>query len=78
MYVGAQHAREWITPEMVRRLLDHVLDGYGTDPAITAPRRTTTEMWFIPVANPDGYDFTFEEGRPAVAQEPAATTTVTA
>ena len=26
VYVGAQHAREWITPEMVRRLLDHVLD----------------------------------------------------
>ena len=22
VYVGAQHAREWITPEMVRRLLD--------------------------------------------------------
>ena len=23
VYVAAQHAREWITPEMVRRLLDH-------------------------------------------------------
>ena len=31
VYVGAQHAREWITPEMVRRLLEHVLDDYGTD-----------------------------------------------
>ncbi len=27
VYIGAQHAREWITPEMVRRLLDHILDG---------------------------------------------------
>ena len=24
VYVAAQHAREWITPEMVRRLLDHM------------------------------------------------------
>ncbi|MEV8506164.1 M14 family zinc carboxypeptidase [Actinoplanes sp. NPDC051475] len=61
VYIGGQHAREWITPEMTRRLLHHVLDGYGTDATIT---RTldTTELWFVPVANPDGYDFTFTEG----------------
>ena len=32
-YVGAQHAREWITVEMNRRLLHHMLDNYGKDPA---------------------------------------------
>ena len=26
LYLGAQHAREWITPEMVRRLMHHVID----------------------------------------------------
>ncbi|GAA4986517.1 M14 family zinc carboxypeptidase [Kineococcus glutinatus] len=62
LYVGAQHAREWITPEMVRRLLAQVLDGYGQDPEITE-LVDTTELWFVPVANPDGYDFTFEEGQ---------------
>ena len=62
VYVGAQHAREWITPEMVRRLLHHYLTGYGTDRQITAIV-DTTELWFIPVANPDGYDFTFEGER---------------
>jgi hypothetical protein len=61
VFMGAQHAREWITPEMVRRLLDDVLNGYGVDPRIT-DLVNTTEMWFIPVANPDGYDFTFQEG----------------
>ena len=60
VYVGAQHAREWITPEMVRRLLDHILDSYGTDPAITA-LVNNNELWFVPVANPDGYDFTFAD-----------------
>jgi hypothetical protein len=62
VYIGAQHAREWITPEMIRRLLDHVLTGYGNDARITRIVNQT-DLWFIPVANPDGYDFTFEDGR---------------
>ncbi|SDY94572.1 Immune inhibitor A peptidase M6 [Micromonospora pattaloongensis] len=61
LYAGAQHAREWITPEMTRRLLHHVLDNYGSDPTITQ-LVNTTELWFLPVANPDGYDFTFTPG----------------
>jgi hypothetical protein len=61
LYAGAQHAREWITPEMNRRLLLHVLTGYGKDRALTR-LLDTTELWFLPVANPDGYDFTFTEG----------------
>jgi hypothetical protein len=61
LYMGAQHAREWITPEMTRRLMHHVLDGYGTDPAITK-LLAGTELWFMPVANPDGYDMTFTGG----------------
>ena len=61
LYASAQHAREWITPEMVRRLMHHYLDGYAADPQL---RRLvdTRELWFVPVANPDGYDFTFTEG----------------
>jgi murein tripeptide amidase MpaA len=59
-YVSAQHAREWITVEMTRRLLHHVLDNYGKDPAITT-LVNRTELWFVPVANPDGYDYTFTE-----------------
>lgn len=58
LYLGAQHAREWITPEMTRRLLHHFVDGYGHDAAITS-LVDTTELWFLPVANPDGYDYSF-------------------
>ncbi|WP_028659365.1 M14 family metallopeptidase [Nocardioides insulae] len=62
VYLSAQHAREWITPEMTRRLANYVIDGYYEDRSI---RRllSTTELWFVPVANPDGYDFTFEPGQ---------------
>lgn len=58
LYMSNQHAREWITPEMTRRLMHHYLDGYGKDGRI---RRIvdTTELWFVLSANPDGYDYTF-------------------
>ncbi|PRH78420.1 zinc carboxypeptidase [Streptomyces solincola] len=57
LYMSNQHAREWITPEMNRRLLHHYLAGYGNDPRITRIV-DTTELWFVLSANPDGYDFT--------------------
>jgi Zinc carboxypeptidase/Immune inhibitor A-like, MAM domain len=62
LFSAAQHAREWITPEMLRRLAHHVVDGYDTDRSI---RRlvNSTEMWFVPVANPDGYDWSFQPGQ---------------
>jgi hypothetical protein len=62
LYLGAQHAREWITPEMIRRLMHHILDNYDRDKSI---RRLVdeNELWFVPVANPDGYDWTFEPGQ---------------
>jgi hypothetical protein len=36
LYLGAQHAREWITPEMVRRLAHHV------PPAALPARKATS------------------------------------
>lgn len=57
LYMSNQHAREWITPEMTRRLMHHYLDNYGKDPRITKIV-DSTELWFVLSANPDGYDFT--------------------
>lgn len=58
VYLGAQHAREWITVEMVRRLMHRFVTGHGSDAATTA-LVDGTEIWFLPVANPDGYEHTF-------------------
>jgi hypothetical protein len=62
LYIGAQHAREWITPEMVRRLAHYFTDRYQLDRDV---RKLVDgrELWFIPVANPDGYDWSFTEGQ---------------
>ncbi|MFJ2258227.1 M14 family zinc carboxypeptidase [Streptomyces sp. NPDC087844] len=59
LYMSNQHAREWITPEMTRRLLHHYLDNYGKDQRVTK-LVDSTELWFVLSANPDGYDWTFE------------------
>ena len=61
LYAGGQHGREWIGPETVRRLAHHIVDGYGTDAELRG-LVATTELWFLPVVNPDGYDFTFTPG----------------
>ncbi|MFD5776862.1 M14 family metallopeptidase [Streptomyces fungicidicus] len=60
LYMSNQHAREWITPEMTRRLMHHYLDAYRTDKRIKKIV-DTTELWFVLSANPDGYDYTFAD-----------------
>ena len=55
-----QHAREWITPEMTRRLMHYYLDNYGKDKRIKKIV-DSTELWFVLSANPDGYDYTFAD-----------------
>ncbi|MEV5884456.1 M14 family zinc carboxypeptidase [Streptomyces sp. NPDC052020] len=59
LYLSNQHAREWITPEMTRRLMHHYLDNYRTDRRVKKIV-DTTELWFVLSANPDGYDYTFQ------------------
>ncbi|MFD4785550.1 M14 family zinc carboxypeptidase [Streptomyces sp. NPDC058459] len=60
LYLSNQHAREWITPEMTRRLMHHYLDNYRSDKRIRK-LVDTTELWFVLSANPDGYDYTFKD-----------------
>ncbi|MEU9265378.1 M14 family zinc carboxypeptidase [Streptomyces sp. NPDC048251] len=58
LYMSNQHAREWITPEMTRRLMHYYLDTYKTDRRVKKIV-DSSELWFVLSANPDGYDYTF-------------------
>ncbi|MEU3091491.1 M14 family zinc carboxypeptidase [Streptomyces massasporeus] len=60
LYMSNQHAREWITPEMTRRLMHHYLDNYKKDRRVKKIV-DSTELWFLLSANPDGYDHTFAD-----------------
>jgi murein tripeptide amidase MpaA len=63
LYSSNQHAREWISLEVNRRLLHHFIDGWrADDPEITRILRST-ELWFVISANPDGYQYTFDVER---------------
>ena len=57
LYMGTIHAREWIATEVTRRLLRHFVENYGRNAEITN-LVNTRELWFMPVANPDGYQYT--------------------
>ena len=58
-YETTQHAREWIATEVGRRLFGYVL-AHATDNATDVPALLRdTEMWFVPIVNVDGYDWTF-------------------
>lgn len=58
LFLGAHHAREWISAEMALRLLE-ALAGGGRDPALVAQR----DVWVIPVVNPDGFQYAFDSTR---------------
>ncbi|GIG82071.1 M14 family metallopeptidase [Planotetraspora kaengkrachanensis] len=60
LYSATQHAREWISTEVDMRLLKYLVAN-KSKPEI-GKLLSSTEVWFVPVANPDGYDFTFTEG----------------
>ncbi|MEU9393476.1 M14 family zinc carboxypeptidase [Streptomyces sp. NPDC048324] len=60
LYMSNQHAREWITPEMTRRLMHYYLDNYKKNKRVQRIV-DSTELWFVISANPDGYDYTFKD-----------------
>ncbi|GAA3432523.1 M14 family zinc carboxypeptidase [Kutzneria kofuensis] len=49
------HAREIATGELAQRWIDYLVNGYGSDATATSIL-DTTEVWVIPIANPDGVD----------------------
>lgn len=62
VFVGLHHAREWISGEVTLRLAEFIADHIGDMPRIRAIVEAT-ELWFIPVLNPDGYLYTHTTDR---------------
>lgn len=51
--IAGLHSREITTPEIAMRLLDWLVESYGTDPDATW-LVDHHEIWVVPTANPDG------------------------
>ncbi len=58
IFNGCQHAREWIATMVPTFIADTLVRDYGSDPRITA-LLDSTEFYIVPVANPDGFEFTY-------------------
>ncbi len=63
LYSATQHAREWIATEIDRRLMTHYVDRWRAHDKSVKKLLKSTELWFVPVANPDGYQYTFDHER---------------
>lgn len=59
---GTQHAREWIAAMVTTCVADRLVRGYDQDPAIKA-FVDSTELWVVPVVNPDGYQYSWSADR---------------
>ena len=63
LHSSTQHAREWIACEVNRRLMFHYIDGWRSGDRNTRRLLQKNELWFVLVANPDGYQYTFTNER---------------
>jgi hypothetical protein len=63
LYASTYHAREWITPEVNRRLLNWYIDRWRANDKVVKQLLKDVELWFVLVHNPDGYEYTFDVER---------------
>jgi hypothetical protein len=63
LYQGTTHAREWISTEVTMRLLNWFLAEQTGGNTEVANLLGSRELWFLPVVNPDGYEYTFTTER---------------
>ena len=59
---GTEHAREWISTMVTTCVADRLVRDYDRDPLIRA-FVDHTDLWVVPVANPDGYQFSWSTDR---------------
>ena len=62
LFLATHHAREWVAAFMAMRLIEYLTQNYGHDDRVTR-LLNTTRVWIVPVANPDGYQYTFDVER---------------
>jgi hypothetical protein len=60
LYSSTQHAREWISTEVNRRLLQWYIDRWRANNKPIKDLLKQRELWFVLVCNPDGYQYTFQ------------------
>jgi hypothetical protein len=55
------HAREIVTGDLAWRFIDHLVNNFGSNSQVTT-LLNTTEVWVVPIVNPDGVDLVQQGG----------------
>jgi hypothetical protein len=62
LFMATYHAREWAATEMALRLITYLATSPSSNARVDSLLQTR-DIWIIPVANPDGYQYTFAADR---------------
>ncbi len=62
LFMATYHAREWAATEMALRLIKYLTVPPGSNPRVDSLVQNR-DIWILPVANPDGYEYTFTGDR---------------
>ncbi|MCP4691714.1 MAG: zinc carboxypeptidase, partial [Desulfobacterales bacterium] len=62
LFLATHHAREWVATQMAMRLIKYLVNNFGKVDRVSN-LLLTTEVWIVPVGNPDGYEYTFTNER---------------
>jgi hypothetical protein len=62
LYMATYHAREWAAADFALRLITYLANPPAGDARVDSLLQTR-DIWVIPVANPDGYEYTFTNDR---------------
>jgi hypothetical protein len=62
LLIGCHHAREWISVEVPLYFAEYLTSNYRQDGDVTR-LLNYTEIWIIPVLNPDGYAYSWTDDR---------------
>lgn len=68
LFTGCHHAREWISVEIPYLVAEYLIQNYKDPPTNDKEKRIkhllmNREIWFVPMANPDGHEYTTRTNR---------------
>lgn len=68
LFTGCHHAREWISVEIPYLVAEYLIETYTATPTTEKEKRIkhllhNRQIWFVPIANPDGHIYTMTSNR---------------
>lgn len=68
LFTGCHHSREWVSVEIPYLVAEYLIQQYTATPSTPKEKRikhllSNRQIWFVPMVNPDGHEFTMTANR---------------